>query len=1017
MSIWVAVHGIVNGEQLAADVLNRPTYELVTRTNYLKSRLDLLEGAGTFEALKLTSVPLAQAADLLGPVPEVGDVVWLDSATGKYAKAKASMALLDEFNVATTANAIGVLEAKAGTTGTVCVEGKLKLETAGAGWDLSALVESGETFRPGPYYLSATEAGKLTAYPQGARICVGNFTPDALSPPVGGYAVLNIQHSDTGTSHVHRSFKLHAKPAGAQVVTEFTPDGVHSVVGYSPDGLDLGLEPVAGDRIPRLVVGGTWTDTVEVEYELVLGTENSAATPPATFDAGTYIHWSSSDPVEGSGKVRIPSFEVPVAVGSRGMTVLLENPDAVALADCADWDQPYLATSDDIGFRTWTVTMPGAGQGWRGRKHRTMFAPAADNDSGFTFLCLGGPMVTSDSRSVDVVSILVPARIYSISLASLPEVGDTTVIGTDTYTYTDGTAVSGVPVQIAGDAEDPIPTYRNLLAAIIEAEAEKDEADRIVPVLDAANSLLLIGAKAAVSITHVGSSATTVSPSACSDGTFSIAADSVDPADEARALVYDSSNDNLAGNSGYWADITAWVPISLSNGTIALPVPFTQAWEYSTDLLVSENSGWTAELVDLAVGAKFEYAIGMHQGLSSYYPPVPAKSASLVLNGVELDSVDMFGASGTYSLGADAVYWYNDSYNAVPWPVDWVSSSSPGSLYNRQKMVLHFTRRAGGATNYVTSIRPAHGSPITVTQCGTTDSANTGDLELGLNLSLATTDSGVSGHMVVKRATNGKLERGPVVERVVPGPGISIAQNPGSPQGQGTVIVGLSGVTSYSGDFEEIALENAKQELIGMFPYVRLLGWRTGASNINTGFVAKFRVPHDVLDQYYKVNVYATVFGETGITTTTSQMYAGLSFTFSILPDVKPIGTLLDSAAWPTQNLLTGLVQPEAAMVVDVPIGNPAATPVYSSYDPVLIHNDPYLVDIAGHQSKVLGMPFPTPAQVPAWAAIAESPATIGVRPGSLIGVKFARANTTQPPSEYTGALGFINLRWKLTPA
>lgn len=1019
MSIWVAVHGIVNGEQLAADVLNRPTYELVTRTNYLKSRLDVLEGAGTFEALKLVGVPLAQTSDLLGSTPEVGDVVWLDSATGKYAKAKASMALLDEFNVATTAHAIGVLAAKSGTTGTVCVEGKLKLETAGAGWDLSSLVESGETFRPGPYYLSATEAGKLTAYPQGARICVGNFTPDALSPPVGGYAVLNIQHSDTGTSHVHRSFKLHAKPAGAQVVTEFTPDGVHSVVGYSPDGIDLGLEPGAGDRIPRLVVGGTWTDTSEAEYTLVLGTENSASTPPTTFDAGAYMHWTSADPVEGSGKVRIPSFEVPVAVGTRGMTVLLENPDSVEVADCADWDQPYLAAGNDIGLRTWTVAMPDAGQGWRGRKHRTMLDPAAGNASGFSFLCIGRPGASPDSRSVDSVSILVPARIYGMSSLALPEVGDTTVIGTDTYMYTDGTAVDAgsVPVQISGDADDPIPTYRNLLAAILAVEAEKDEANRVVPVLDGVNGLFLVGTKAAVSITHMGSVVDAVYPAAGADGTFSIAADSVDPADEARALVYDSSNENLAGIYGYWSDITAWTPIAMSNGTIALPVPFTPDLEHSTDLLVSENSSWTAELVDLAAGAKFEYAVGMHQGLSAYYPPVPAKAASLVLNGVELDSVDMFGSTGTYSLGSDTVYWYRDSYNAVPWPVDWVSPDSPGSSYNSQKMVLHFTRRASGSTNYVTSIRPAPGSPITVNQCGTMDAADTGDLELGLNLSLSTEDVGVSGHMVVKRADNGKLQRGPVVERVVAGPGISVSQNPGSPQGQGTVVVGLSGLTSYSGDFEEIALENAKQELVGMFPYVRLLGWRTNAANINTGFVAKFRVPHDVLDQYYKVNVYATVFGETGITAATRQLYAGLSFTFSILPDVKPIGTPLEAADLPTQNLITGLIQPAAATIVDVPIGNVAATPVYSAYDPVLIHNDPYLPDIPGHQSKVLGMPFPTPAQVPAWASTVESSAAIGVRPGSLVGVKFARANTASPADEYTGGLGFINLRWKITPA
>ena len=308
---------------------------------------------------------------------------------------------------------------------------------------------------------------------------------------------------------------------------------------------------------------------------------------------------------------------------------------------------------------------------------------------------------------MDAVSILVPARIYVMSSLALPEVGDATVIGTDTYAYTDGTAVDAgsVPVQISGDADDPIPTYRNLLAAILAVEAEKDEANRVVPVLDGVNGLFLVGTKAAVSITHMGAAVDAVYPAAGSDGTFSIAADSVDPADEARALVYDSSNENLAGIYGYWSDITAWTPIALSNGAIALPVPFTPDWEYSTDLLVSENSSWTTELVDLAVGAKFEYAVGMHQGLSAYYPPVPAKAASLVLNGVELDSVDMFGSTGTYSLGSDAVYWYRIT---TPFRGRWTGLAGLAWKFVQQPedgAALHAQGR--GSTNYVTSLRPA----------------------------------------------------------------------------------------------------------------------------------------------------------------------------------------------------------------------------------------------------------------------------------------------------------------------
>ena len=66
----------------------------------------------------------------------------------------------------------------------------------------------------------------------------------------------------------------------------------------------------------------------------------------------------------------------------------------------------------------------------------------------------------------------------------------------------------------------------------------------------------------------------------------------------------------------------------------------------------------------------------------------------------------------------------------------------------------------------------------------------------------------------------------------------------------------------YSGEFDEVALENAKQELIGMFPYVKLMGWTTGGTgNIPTGFVAKFRVPHTISSALkFRVLTYMTVF-------------------------------------------------------------------------------------------------------------------------------------------------------------
>jgi hypothetical protein len=249
-----------------------------------------------------------------------------------------------------------------------------------------------------------------------------------------------------------------------------------------------------------------------------------------------------------------------------------------------------------------------------------------------------------------------------------------------------------------------------------------------------------------------------------------------------------------------------------------------------------------------------------------------------------------------------------------------------------------------------------------------------------------------------------------MVEKIVAGPGISIAQKAGQPNGQGTVTISADGA-QYAGDFETIALENAKLESIGMFPYIRFLKWDPeGNSNIPTGFVAKFHVPSTAQFGVYRVKFYATVFGEESFEGSASPLTAGIKMDYNILPDYNTVdGSLIETA-----NLKTGLIKPDKEFTLDVPFGiqQDDETFSYSAYDPLLIHNDSSLDPARGKSVLVLDHAFPTPEDCKTYYEAHQLSGTVfGVKPGYTVSVRFSRAN----PSDglpYIGPIGFLNLRW-----
>jgi hypothetical protein len=999
MAQWVAVHGY-GAENLEPDVLNRPVRELTERTNWLYEQLQSLLGSGTFESVRILNAALETESEY---APSVGDFVQLDRTTRTYAQALASVSDEDVFTADPQAYAVGLLvHVNSDNTGTIVLYGKADLSTSGAGWDLSGMVETGvEVYRNGTYYLSTAEAGKMTATPAGIAIYLGQFQDSAASPGYGGSVLLNPQYRDTGEAHIHRAYPLYDQVAGFNYTDGVLPTSVHSVLGFDPE-----VAATGADVIPRMVALGAWTGGAATQYTIWLSGSSdpnetlAASADPANAWGSVYIHWTSSDPNEDSGATLVWAFETPRAVGTKGLMCSLEQMTGQPN------DEPFNPLAGvDPDKRTWILTVPDMTRGWLARKTRLYLDDHPATDNGFSLMLKGGPHTSTDSRPYETVTAK-SGDFHNIVYTGQPNAGETIVISGTTFEfYTTTYAGTDEGVAIGVDADT---TYQNLLAAILAANITGCDA-----ALSTANNALVVVLPTGTGITSSTAANVTVPLVASYTGSGDLSAGTV------GLLVYDQYNHCLVDSATpYWTGIDYWEEVALTNGLTLMVLPYDDDGTAASANTVVAGDYWDVTFVDEAPGANFDYALGMHPALSQYYPPIPRNAATLVMNGVELSAYNIFPANADYAVGLATISWFNNGYGGVPWPRDWVSVASPGSDVYQQQLLFHLVRMAAGNTGLVTSLRSSTGSPIKVLQCGTTEPATTGDLELDLDLNLEIEDANLAGWRAVKSISGQKLRRGPVVEKILPGSGIDISSSAGAPAGQGIVTISTS-TNAYAGEFETVALENAKQDVIGMFPYIRLLGWTTGdTNNTPTAFIGKFRVPHNIAPSAeFRVVVYATVFGEQEIPWIGggSILYAGLAFEYSILPDYTNVITGGETA-WGSldETLPDGMMTMSTPVTGEVPFGKYDAgdpsQPIYKAYDPLLVHNDDTLTDTDRRQAQIFGGPFPVRAALSGWT----DPADPVVRAGSLVGIRISRSDVLSVGQEYTGAVGFINLRWKL---
>lgn len=404
---------------------------------------------------------------------------------------------------------------------------------------------------------------------------------------------------------------------------------------------------------------------------------------------------------------------------------------------------------------------------------------------------------------------------------------------------------------------------------------------------------------------------------------------------------------------------------------------------------------------------KYDYVTGLDPYLYNYWPPVPPESAALLVNGVEMDNKAIFPDHPTVSFGHDCIHWWADQEGRKPWPESVRHNYDMVDPSQEKTMVLHWVRGFQGATGPVTSIQPREGSPIKVYGYGTDTPANTGDLEIDAAVDFETQDAGLSGFLVPKSSRKGKLLTGPVVEKIIGGAGVKIISKAGCPKGQGTVVVALDD-GSYGSQFTDIALENAEQAKIGMFPYIRLKGYTGNAISSPSAFTATVRVPTSLPDGNYAMRVMASVFGEQGFNDG-PRMSACVKFSYNILPDFSAPSSMK------YRNLKTSLLKPDSERTVLIPFGHQEDSGmVYNGFDPVMVTTeDPDLESAYDIVEEVLGKSIPSAADFSLQTGVVPD-----LRPGYLVGIRFSRAVTQAYGVEpYKWPIGFVNLSWSIVSA
>lgn len=951
MDTWVQVEKLRDGDSVNSETLNTPIDQLASRTEYLKRRLGTIIEDGVQSALILSDVDLdKEDVDNLS----VGMVVY--KAKDGFRRAQAKMHLYDDFTADDSAFTIGIIINKSSENkGDVLIYGKL-----GIGADplltVGGMLQEGEKFRSGRYYLSANEPGKITANPSGPLIYIGSFHSSVTTTgefSSDAFACINPQFMDIGTSHVHRAYPLVARPAG-----DIDTDGT-TVVGYLPSS-----HSSESKQYPSLIFGGTWTSTSDVRYTFNLVDSQTWGT--------VKLQWYKNGD---SGNYKIVDIPAP------GVFVNLDNGLKVKVLFPEATKSKAYTSSLTEGERTWNLTFPWAGKGWVNHSVDAVASVVSDqsdssssDESSSDSIAPEMHVLLSGSWPVqdNFVYCSFPARLQSVAFNSVQNMTTVTIDGSTYQFVAQGESVT--PGNIKVDKAATVNETLYNLAKVVNISAK----DAVV--LVRRNTLFVREA------TLTGATTTRTG------GSFDVIGGTI-PLMVVYSADYTVFDDAIVNKSTY-------TPISLDDLKVTV---YAKGATAASNYTCEPGTLLYAEAYDYAPSAIYDYVMGLHQSVDYYFPPVPAQSAGLFVNGVEMENAAMFPSNPTYVIGRKTLHWMEDDLEHLPWPAGITGHDPVLDPSDDKNMAFYFNVGFQCATGPVTSLVPAPGAPIKLYTYGTNEPAYTGDLMVDAAFDFSVVDSNVQGYNVAKQGRGGKLLAGPVVEKINAGPGIIVTKAAGCPDGQGTLTISADN-GAMRDHFNEVALENAKQEKLGLFPYISLLGWGASA-NIPSAFTMMMRVPTSLdPDKGYRLQLRMVMFGTSSYSTPVKRV-AGIQMEYNILPDYT--GDVHSS-------LKTGLIAPGSPRQISVPLGHRDENQnwTYVAYDPFVATTDidvPKTDDVCVPFSN---QPLPSSEELP----------NVVLKPGYLVAIRISRSAPSgvggnSEYEAYTNPLGFLSMDWSLEEA
>jgi hypothetical protein len=302
---------VAAGEPVQANVVSRPDTALETRTNYLKDRLD---AAALGQALFDVDATIAE--DVLE-----GQPVFWNYQTQRYEKAIVAVEsdpVTQTLVPQASADCLGLLyRKKTNTLGDIVLRGIVKLP------NISNAIEM--PIEPGRYYLSATQAGKLTNQRPSAPVSVCYVQGAKDNCAAEPWIVVMPQVHDFLSDHTHYRFELAAQPAGD--VTTAAGRVTMTVASDLDVEASPGWLPAAHDSF-----NGKAPANAAFGYNLKAHPELSAVWPPVPMMAVAML-WDK-------GATRTGAFEIPL--GSDGLVVCDSN-GIWWMSDCEN-DVPWPAT-------------------------------------------------------------------------------------------------------------------------------------------------------------------------------------------------------------------------------------------------------------------------------------------------------------------------------------------------------------------------------------------------------------------------------------------------------------------------------------------------------------------------------------------------------------------------------------------------------------------------------------------------------------------------------------------------